>query len=215
MSVMASQITSLTIVYSNVYSGEDQRKHQSSVSLAIVRGIHRWLVNSPHKGPVTWKMFPFDDVIMFWGKYSHFQCTWTQMGYICISSQCPVWTIGTCLENMHIWGGWSNVQDNTAFIKDYWHVCHYKGQDAGSSTRPGSHSQDNWAYAWRGGSNLHIMLISTYCFNLYIYHQISNIRCTKSRNSNISHWLWPFCPGGDELAGCHALSYGCRGDGKE
>ena len=64
MSVMASQITSLTIIYSTVYSGEDQRKHQSSASLAFMRGIHRWPVNSPHKGPVTRKMFPFDDVIM-------------------------------------------------------------------------------------------------------------------------------------------------------
>ena len=60
----ASQITSLTIVYSAVYSGRDQRKHQSSASLAFVRGIHRRPVNSPHKGPVTRKMFPFDDVIM-------------------------------------------------------------------------------------------------------------------------------------------------------
>ena len=64
MSVMASKITSLTIVYSTVYSGADQRKHQSSASLAFVRGIHRWPVNSPHKGPVMRKMFPFDDVIM-------------------------------------------------------------------------------------------------------------------------------------------------------
>ena len=64
MSVMASQITSLTIVYSTVYSGADHRKHQSSLSLAFVRGIHQWLVNSPHKGPVTLKMCPFDDVIM-------------------------------------------------------------------------------------------------------------------------------------------------------
>ena len=61
---MVSQITSLTIVYSNVYSGADQRKHQISVSLAFVRGIHRWPVNSPHKGPVTRKMIPFDDVVM-------------------------------------------------------------------------------------------------------------------------------------------------------
>ena len=61
---MASQTTSLTIVYSTVYSGADQRKHQSSASLALVRGIHRWPVNSPHKWPVTRKMFPFDDVIM-------------------------------------------------------------------------------------------------------------------------------------------------------
>ena len=64
MSAMVSQITSLTIVYSTVYSGADQRRHQSSASLAFVRGIHRWPVNSPHKGPVTRKMFPFDDVIV-------------------------------------------------------------------------------------------------------------------------------------------------------
>ena len=64
MGGMASQITSLTIVYSTVYSGADQRKHQSSASLAFVRGIHRWSVNSPHEWPVTRKMFPFDDVIM-------------------------------------------------------------------------------------------------------------------------------------------------------
>ena len=64
MSAMASQITSLTTVYRAVYSGTDQRKHQSSTFLALVRGIHQWLVNSPQKGPVTRKMFPFDDVII-------------------------------------------------------------------------------------------------------------------------------------------------------
>ena len=65
MGAIASQITSLTIVYTIVYSDTDQRKHQSSAPLAFVRGIHRGPVNSPHKGPVTRKMFPFDDVIMF------------------------------------------------------------------------------------------------------------------------------------------------------
>ena len=48
----------------NLNSGADQRNHQRSASLAFVRGIHRWPVNSPHKWPVTRKMFPFDDVIM-------------------------------------------------------------------------------------------------------------------------------------------------------
>ena len=61
---IASQITSLAIVYSTVYSGLYHRKHQSSASLASVRGIHRWPVNSPHKWPVTRRMLPFDDVIM-------------------------------------------------------------------------------------------------------------------------------------------------------
>ena len=45
-------------------SGRISKKNQSSASLAFVRGIHWWPVDSPHKGPVTRKMFPFDDVIM-------------------------------------------------------------------------------------------------------------------------------------------------------
>ena len=64
MGTMAYQITSLTIVSPTGYSEADQRKHQSSGLLAFVRAIHRWPVNSPHKGPVTRKTFPFDDVIM-------------------------------------------------------------------------------------------------------------------------------------------------------
>ena len=64
MSAMASQITSLTIVYSTFHSGTDQRKQQSSASLAFVWGIHRWSVNSLHKAPVRRKMFSFDDVIL-------------------------------------------------------------------------------------------------------------------------------------------------------
>ena len=72
MGEVVSQIASLTIVYSTVYSNADQRKQQSSASLAFVRGIHRWPGNSPHKGPVTRKMFPFDDVIMIQICISHF-----------------------------------------------------------------------------------------------------------------------------------------------
>ena len=68
MGAMAYQITSLTPVYSIVYSDADQRKHKSSASLAFVWEIHRGPVNSPHKGPVTRKMFPFDDVIMLFPK---------------------------------------------------------------------------------------------------------------------------------------------------
>ena len=61
---IASQTSSLTIVYSTIYSDADQRKHQSFALLAFVWEIHRRPVNSPHKWPVTRKMFPFDDVIM-------------------------------------------------------------------------------------------------------------------------------------------------------
>ena len=77
MSAMASQITSLTSVYSTVYSGGDQRKHQSSASLAFVREIHRRPVISPRKGPVTRKMLPFDDVILSLAFFpSQFKFVW-------------------------------------------------------------------------------------------------------------------------------------------
>ena len=65
LSAMASQITGVSMVCSTVGWGADQIKHQNSASQAFARGIHRWPVNSPHKRPVTWKIFPFDDVIMF------------------------------------------------------------------------------------------------------------------------------------------------------
>ena len=60
---MASQITSHTIIYSTVYSGADQRKYQSSVSLAC-EGNSPVTGEFPHKWPVTRKMFKFDDVIL-------------------------------------------------------------------------------------------------------------------------------------------------------
>ena len=81
MSTIASQITSLTIVYSTVYSDADQRKHQSSASLASVWGIYRGPVNSQHKWPVTRKMFPFDDVIM---KCYYDSFRWS--GFSCVPS---------------------------------------------------------------------------------------------------------------------------------
>ena len=80
MRPMASQITSLVIVYSSVYSGADQRKYQNSASLAFMRGIHRWPVNFPHEGSSTRKTFPLDYVIMISpvGALSHYWfCVWT------------------------------------------------------------------------------------------------------------------------------------------
>ena len=79
MGTMVSQITSFTIVYSTVYSGADQRKHKSSASMDVERGIHWSPMNSPHNGTVTRKMFPFDDVIMrkICGQISRVHCICT------------------------------------------------------------------------------------------------------------------------------------------
>ena len=57
MCAMASQITSLTIVYSTVYSGAGHRKTPNLRVTGLCWGIHRWPVNSPHKWPVTRKIF--------------------------------------------------------------------------------------------------------------------------------------------------------------
>ena len=65
VSAIASQITGVSIVCSTFCSGADQSKHQSSASLAFVR---KSTGGSPHKWPITGKMFPFDDVTMFHGK---------------------------------------------------------------------------------------------------------------------------------------------------
>ena len=82
MSTLVSQITSLTVVYSTVYSGADQRKHQSPVSLAFVR----WPVKSPHKGPVTRKMFPLDDVIMITQQDRWYSQKKTKQGWVHIQN---------------------------------------------------------------------------------------------------------------------------------
>ena len=91
MNAIASQIASLTIVYSIVHSDADQRKHQSSASLAFVWGIHRGPVNSPHKWPVTRKMFTFDDVIMTRDTFflASLFLAWPCLAKFCQVSSCP------------------------------------------------------------------------------------------------------------------------------
>ena len=116
MGRVASQITSLTIVYLTIYSDADQRKHQSSASLAFLWGIHREPLNSPHKWPVTRKMFPFDDVIMSLtlSKHSiqHQSWPWQYLG-------------GNCNPNnpQLSWSGrlssCNDCRDFTLFIKPY------------------------------------------------------------------------------------------------
>ena len=102
MGAMASQITRLTIVYSTVYWGWDQRKHQSSASLAFVWGIHRRVVNSPHKWPITRKMFPFDDVIT---------CSSVAVGSIFLSGIVITW-------NMLVSKAWTTITDPHVMHQD-------------------------------------------------------------------------------------------------
>ena len=101
MSAMASQITGASIVYSTAYSGANQRKHQSSASLAFVQGIHRRPVNSPHKGPVMWKVFPFDDVIM-WHSFVLSAEIWKMLhhtSWYVLCTPAATHSVGSC----HLW----------------------------------------------------------------------------------------------------------------
>ena len=110
MGSMASQIASLTIIYSTVYSGADQRQHQNSASLAFVRGIHRGPVNSPRKWPVTRKMFQFDDVIMSHvAERTFFKdvCSATHMTELqrlwIIPYVCSLWNVSIYLRQLERW----------------------------------------------------------------------------------------------------------------
>ena len=103
MCAVTSQISSLTIVYSTVYSDADQRKHKKSASLAFVLGIHRGPVNSPHKWPVTRRMFPFDDVIMPYDIVVLGQC-WFRKWLVAWWH----WTI-TGINNVHAINTFENV----------------------------------------------------------------------------------------------------------
>ena len=85
ISVMASQIPGISTVCSNVYSDGHQRKDQSSASLAFMRGIHRWPVDSPHKGQITRKIFSFDDVIM---TTPHMHESWKDTAVYCCTDTC-------------------------------------------------------------------------------------------------------------------------------
>ena len=100
MGAIASQITILTIVYLTVYLDEYQRKHQSSASPAFVRRIHREPVNSPHKWPVTRKMFPFDDVIMM---PADDQAPWASADTVMTMCLCCIY-MGSVLEELQ-WPG--------------------------------------------------------------------------------------------------------------
>ena len=109
MSAMATLITGVSSVHSPVCSSTDQRKYQSSAPLALVRGIHRWPVYSPHKGPVTRKMFITrgNEMIMF--SPCVFVCVWLSV-YVC-HDVCrddltmKDWCHTNNILQVHCWGG--------------------------------------------------------------------------------------------------------------
>ena len=92
MSAIASEITGVSIGYLTICSGTDQTKHQSSASLAFIRGIHRSPMTSPHKGPVKRKMFLSDDV------------TWRSRWHGPTVTSHWLWLCGCVIHAVSLWG---------------------------------------------------------------------------------------------------------------
>ena len=174
MGAMASQITSLTIVYSPVYWDADQRKHQSPASLAFVLGIQRGPVNSPHKWPVTRKTFPFDDVII---RYYNI----TIKPEICILLRQTQPTQSWGLSQQH----WIQRSTNDALLG--WQVevsgvCYHRAPL--TSWRSGTLRQtDLDATPWWGKSTWDRFTLLLLKQN---FRQIPHIRRTKTPNLNVS-----------------------------
>ena len=107
MGAIASQITSLSIIRSTVCSGAGQRRHQSSASLAFVRGIHWWLVNSPHK-----RGRDAENVSVWWRNHEDVQCK--QLYPFCVISNVifqPLWCHGNRLFLCGTLGHFPNYND--------------------------------------------------------------------------------------------------------
>ena len=124
---MVSQITSLIIVYSTVYSVADQRKHKSSALLARVRGIYQWPVNSPPKGAVARKF-------SIWWRREYFGRSrlWHSYTYYII-----VDLIGLWFNHMHL----MKLSTSDSWV---WHliIWFYKSNAATVWTRPLGHTAD-------------------------------------------------------------------------
>ena len=116
MGMMASQTASLTIVYSTVYSGADQRKHQSFASLAFVRGIYRWPVNSPHKWPVTRKMLSSCRALMS-------PCQYKGLTIFCIELVIIEWYGNYANSPFHLKKKWDSINRYTSLVHLVNSVC--------------------------------------------------------------------------------------------
>ena len=128
MSAMASQITRLAICLLNCLFSRRSKNTSKLRVTGLVMGIHRWPVNSPHKGPVTWKMFPSDDVIMIVKFMDHFVYAPSQWEATLQRNVASHWLdaytkwslevmqyVYPCSSGLHPWH-WDNLMINTSYL---------------------------------------------------------------------------------------------------
>ena len=165
---VASQITSLTIVYSTVYSDADQRKQQRSAALAFVRGSHRGPVNSPNRWPVTRK-----NVSIWWrhnGLHTmHYSNNIRGFWLFCMWRHDRKYTEGwdvkdTLSINDQVCRRRLNA--NLHFDNFYWSICNDK-------------SYNNWDITVDMGAN-----------QLVFLHYTNHKRGANEANDIFYHWCW-------------------------
>ena len=109
MGAMASQITSLTIVYSRVYSGADQRKHQSSASLTFVTGEFSAQITSNAENISIWWRHHDHSLRVSWGHQQKWY--WFSSSFVSMSSNHQhLKSLRTWVVNMRQWAGSSLLQ---------------------------------------------------------------------------------------------------------
>ena len=159
MSTMASKITGVSIVYSTVCSRADLRKYQSSAALAFVSGIHRGLMNSHHKGPVTWKTFPFDDPIMLSFSTNFFACNVTEGNLVFFTNVPSLFSNNKCrlLLRLIIRNGWCEIyqyfvcvfENWNSRVKDMWISTAVQQRTALSPNNMALANTHHGIYGWR------------------------------------------------------------------
>ena len=112
MGAMVSQITSISIVYSTVWSGADQGKYQISALLAFVKGIHRWPVNSPHKASNA------ENVSIWWRHHDHARFR-SGHGVSQSSSQVMCKCQSSCVSDVWGFDVWGSRDDEAIFFDDW------------------------------------------------------------------------------------------------
>ena len=139
MSAMASQITGASSVCSTVHLCADQRNYQSFPSLAFLRGIRRWPVDSPHKR----KMFPFDESP--WNN-SGFLLPANQMPYLKIS---PV-SIVNFVQNIYHMIHWNrNVAIFVIILRHFYHWQFRKLSKRQLLVQSRTKISSKWRYSFR------------------------------------------------------------------
>ena len=175
MSAVASLTTSLTIVYSTVYSDANQRKHQRSASLDFVRGIHRWPVNPPSQGPVPRKIFPFDDVIMVYN-IAWPAAIWSCRNHLLNDNIIPNTNKGIHFEGYQLCPMCSIPRPGEIIVRNWFHVCHCFSDATTAASRPDGKFVGQYLHVTQWGRDKTADILQTTVWKAFSWLNKANLK---------------------------------------